>query len=162
MTQVYYILPLPERSLPSICQRGNCLKTAIKGTKYCESHQPKQKLKQKPCWHKKKVVYMIGVEGSSHIKIGYASDLMSRLSALQVGTPNNLVMIAVFEGSKLSESLLHRRLIDQNIRGEWFNGEKVISLLKDIVIDDKLRKSFYLGKILAYPDKMAYSFSNNG
>lgn len=161
MTQIIYIEPSLYGPLPSICRANHCLKDAEKGTNYCKFHQYLIK-EPKPVWHKKKVVYMVGIEGTDHIKIGYSSDLTSRLSAIQTGSPNNVYIVAVFQGGKDAERQIHKAMDEFKVRGEWFDGEKVKILIETLIDDMKLRKSIKLGNILALSDKIAYSFSNNG
>lgn len=161
MTQILYIEPSLYGPLSNICRATNCLKDAEKGTNYCKYHQYLIKDKR-PVWHKKRVVYMIGIEGIEHIKIGHSSDFLSRLSSIQTGSPNNVFIVAVFEGGKKAEKILHQALDEFKVRGEWFNGIKVENLIKKLIKDEKLRKEIKLGKILALSDKMAYSITNNG
>jgi hypothetical protein len=67
-------------------------------------------------------VYAIGpVDGP--FKIGIASDLRSRLSALQTGSPVRLKIhiSAVAENAREAESNLHRMLAVARLGGEWFS-----------------------------------------
>lgn len=68
-------------------------------------------------------VYVIGIEGSSLVKVG--STVVApekRLKALQIGSPYTLKLLKVFQcqESSLVESRIHRFLQEKNTRGEWF------------------------------------------
>lgn len=161
--QVYYLPILPDKSLPTICRRGSCLRNALKGSYYCNAHQPKKKKKvDTPPWSNKFVIYMIGIEGEPYIKIGKASNFSSRLSSIQVGTPKKVNVIAVFHAGNSSEDLLHRAVQDYHYRGEWFEEDGVLELLKKLLECKKFRCRFNLGEVLAVSDKIAYDSTNNG
>jgi hypothetical protein len=70
------------------------------------------------------VIYVVGV-AKTPVKIGYADSLASRLSSLQVGNPDQLVVhysVRVpFGVGKQIESLIHEALIAHHRRGEWFD-----------------------------------------
>lgn len=54
----------------------------------------------------------------SPVKIGRATDVASRLSGLQTGTPHELRVLLVLEGDREAE--MHDRFALHRIRGEWF------------------------------------------
>jgi hypothetical protein len=66
------------------------------------------------------VVYFIVYPKSQWVKIGYATRLRSRLSELQVCTPENLEVVATIPGTLADEQRLHRALKGARRRGEWF------------------------------------------
>lgn len=47
--------------------------------------------------------------------------MKSRISNLQVGCPQDLILLSVIDGGRDVESLLHDRFSDSRIRGEWFD-----------------------------------------
>jgi hypothetical protein len=73
------------------------------------------------------VVYIIEAVGTGRVKIGHTMGgkpaLMSRLAALQTGSPLRLVAIAVMAGGPVEEKRLHRRFRRLHERGEWFRKE---------------------------------------
>lgn len=73
-----------------------------------------------------KVVYIIYSHIHQAVKIGYASDLDSRLSTIQISTPEKLSLMFTFEGGKELEEYLHQRLNQFHIRGEWFAYNEVV------------------------------------
>jgi hypothetical protein len=84
-------------------------------------------------------VYVIGV-GDCPVKIGLADNIASRLSTLQVGCPDELVL---HHSVKLPwaiaqdvETAAHRELRDRNRRGEWFD----IHFAEAIVVVDRLKE----------------------
>lgn len=129
---------LDTSALPSICQRGSCLRDAVKDTSYCSAHQPKPKARP-PLWLGLDVVYMVGVEGDPYVKVGYASELSKRMIGMQVSSPKRLKVLAVFAGDVKTESLLHRELQAQHVRGEWFGYDEAKALALRLQEDEALR-----------------------
>lgn len=70
---------------------------------------------------------------SKAIKIGTADDPKKRLSMLQVGSPNRLLILAMVPGDSRKERQFHRRFSGLRIRGEWFRAtEELIQFAKDL------------------------------
>lgn len=69
------------------------------------------------------------------IKVGYAKNLASRLSALQIGYFEELEIYAAVESdnARALEQRLHRKLRRWRVRGEWFAGcEEVYSAILEL------------------------------
>jgi hypothetical protein len=66
------------------------------------------------------VVYFVQAGDDGPVKIGYASDFLKRLSALQTGCPDQLRVLGMFPGGPSEEKELHTRLNMHRMRGEWF------------------------------------------
>jgi hypothetical protein len=65
------------------------------------------------------IVYGIGY--ADKIKIGWVKeDLATRLSALQVSSPEDLRVLARITGGRDTERYLHKKFAEHRIRGEWF------------------------------------------
>lgn len=73
-----------------------------------------------------RIIYVIGV-GANPVKVGIAADLQQRLSALQVGCPDPLVvhhfMVVPTVVAQRVEAAAHRILKPHHRRGEWFDVE---------------------------------------
>lgn len=70
-------------------------------------------------------------QGDGHIKIGIASDVTSRISELQTGSPVPLRLLGVMANAgRKTEAELHRRFSSLRQSGEWFRPER--ELLKFI------------------------------
>lgn len=67
------------------------------------------------------MIYFIQAE-SGPIKIGYTDndDIVSRLTALQIGNHEELVCIGIREGTPRLERSLHEHFRYVHKRGEWF------------------------------------------
>jgi len=65
-------------------------------------------------------VYFIQGAGSGLIKIGFASNLKQRLSALKTGSPVPLTILAHRPGDEEEEAWLHSQLAAHRAHGEWF------------------------------------------
>ncbi len=80
-------------------------------------------------------VYFIGSARSKAVKIGVAEDPRTRLSALQTGNSQRLVLLAEMPGDERYERVLHRTFAPQRIRGEWFKNEGALAeLIKSLPI----------------------------
>jgi hypothetical protein len=67
-----------------------------------------------------RIVYFIqGIKGGP-IKIGVTNDVARRLSALQNGAPDKLVVLLTAEGDREVEEEVHRKFSHLRLRGEWF------------------------------------------
>jgi hypothetical protein len=60
------------------------------------------------------------------IKIGFTTDLKSRLVALQVGSSSEQRLLGTLVGSNRMEGELKHRFRRLHVRGEWHRPEKVL------------------------------------
>lgn len=68
-----------------------------------------------PSW-----VYFVQAGEGGPIKIGFSSDVGSRIAALQSGHGEPLRLLAMVPGSRPEEKALHGRFAPARVRGEWF------------------------------------------
>ena len=75
------------------------------------------------------MIYFIQSENGGLIKIGYTyKSAKSRLSQLQTGSPDKLIILKTEEGDEHYERELHTRFKDLRQHGEWFRpGMELIS-----------------------------------
>jgi hypothetical protein len=71
----------------------------------------------------KSVIYVIGTDWQSPVKIGVATSVVRRLERLQSG--NHITLSALWQSTALEdafavEAALHERFAEYRIRGEWF------------------------------------------
>lgn len=67
-------------------------------------------------------VYFIAARRLARVKIGYtAQSIEKRLCELQVGSPDDLVLLGHIQGGRHVEDELHRRFRGDHLRGEWFS-----------------------------------------
>jgi hypothetical protein len=77
------------------------------------------------------------IKNSQYVKIGYASDVVARLSTLQVGSSDELTIYNTIKcpannkSAAELERIFHEIFADYRVRGEWFN-------LMDIQIQEVL------------------------
>jgi len=71
-------------------------------------------------------VYSIQGESGGPIKIGYTQDIKARLSSIQTGHPDILVLLACFPGNTKDERKLHEKFDAFRLRGEWFKPSEFI------------------------------------
>jgi hypothetical protein len=75
-------------------------------------------------------VYFIGPPGlSGHVKIGWARCPPARLTVLQTGSPERLILYASFTGSREDGRQMHREFAHLRKKGEWFNYDHDLMLL---------------------------------
>jgi hypothetical protein len=65
------------------------------------------------------IIYFIGPEAGM-VKIGFTSDLPTRLKRLQMGSPVPLYVLAQVEGPATLEREYHARFAAARAHGEWF------------------------------------------
>jgi hypothetical protein len=70
---------------------------------------------------KQSYVYIIHCKDLNTIKIGYSDNPFARLSQLQMGNSSELSIISIFKGGLEEESVLHKILKLNSVRGEWFS-----------------------------------------
>lgn len=83
---------------------------------------------------------MVGIEGEPYIKVGFASELSSRMIGMQVSSPKKLMVLAVFAGDRNTEAMLHRELQEHHVRGEWFDYDEAKALAVRIGVSQSLRE----------------------
>jgi D-alanyl-D-alanine dipeptidase len=71
------------------------------------------------------------------LKIGFASNIASRMRELQTGCPVDLRLIHWQQGSRIEERALHRRFAELHARGEWFHFKG--ALLEHVAEQTRLR-----------------------
>lgn len=88
------------------------------------------------------MIYAVRAVGTGFIKFGrtgHQLEISRRLSALQIGCPFELVLVATCKGAKTEESSIHAYLIQAGVhhRGEWFKeGEAVEQVLKHMGVGE--------------------------
>lgn len=75
-----------------------------------------------------RVVYFIQARTIGLVKIGLARDANSRMKELQIGCPDELVMLGWIEHPRPSafEAALHRTFSKLRVRGEWYLPDPAI------------------------------------
>lgn len=71
-------------------------------------------------------IYAIYCPNKQEIKIGYASNPVTRLLQLQTGTTDRLDLLITFAGGIAEEKELHTLLSDYRLTGEWFVYNSVV------------------------------------
>jgi hypothetical protein len=65
------------------------------------------------------------------IKIGFAADLRSRMTSLQVSMPWPIKLLVALEGKLADEEMLHRKFAHLRMEGEWFyRHEDILGVVK--------------------------------
>jgi hypothetical protein len=61
--------------------------------------------------------------------IGYTKKIKERFSTLQSGYPDTLIILATTPGNTNDEQLVHEKLQNFKIRGEWFKPSTQVTEL---------------------------------
>jgi hypothetical protein len=91
------------------------------------------------------LIYIVWAKGTDLVKLGYTADptINVRLSALQVGCPFPLEVIAFAQGTEKDEREYHWMLSKSAVRGEWFRwgptAHKIAEMLKAQPPEPKLK-----------------------
>lgn len=79
------------------------------------------------------LVYFLQSVRGGPIKIGHTTRLQERMMQFQVGSFEQLVLLACTPGGVILERQLHSRFAKSRIRGEWFeNTEELLGLIASI------------------------------
>lgn len=65
-------------------------------------------------------VYFIRNDRSGDVKIGFSTDVRSRLGNLQTSQVDPLSLLRIIDGGPATERWLHRKFAHLSLRGEWF------------------------------------------
>lgn len=77
-------------------------------------------------------VYLIGARQGGPVKIGFSGSPTGRLTALQTGSPFELVVLAQFSGGETEEKQLHELFAAERLRGEWFKRSARVRKFMDM------------------------------
>jgi hypothetical protein len=66
-------------------------------------------------------IYFVQCGDRPFVKIGWATNPQDRLTKLQCGTPDELKILALLDGTMTDELAWRRRFAHLCFRGEWFN-----------------------------------------
>jgi len=104
--------------------------------------------------------YIVTTEDKRYLKIGKSIDVNKRLSGLQTGSPEELILEGWFEGD--IEDSLHKEYRDYNKKNEWFLYEILPELVKKEGYIEATKKTTYkvwteentTNVVLMYKDKL--------
>lgn len=60
------------------------------------------------------------IKQSDYVKIGFTNRFKTRLNQLQVSSPVKLEVLAIIEGDKTDEKIIHEKFKHISTNGEWF------------------------------------------
>lgn len=70
------------------------------------------------------VIYFLQASKSKLVKIGFTEGpVWNRICALQIGSPEKLILLGTMPGTRWAELQLHRQFADCSEAGEWFRSE---------------------------------------
>lgn len=84
-------------------------------------------------------IYFIQGQMSGLIKIGISQDPEARLRQMQSGSPEELSLLKQVKGYHEDEKMLHKRLDDYRVHGEWFEPSRDVHILIDLIEDFPIR-----------------------
>jgi hypothetical protein len=89
------------------------------------------------------VVYFIGHGSSGPVKVGFTAnrDVTQRLRQLQIGTPEPLEVLGTVLAYPSIERTIQVFLRPHSIRGEWFEREPALMILRRLEVTDNSHRS---------------------
>lgn len=92
------------------------------GSKKYINLKKEQELKKQDIIKDITCAYFIGSKKYKFVKIGFTTNLFSRLSAIQTGCPFDIEILAYIKSQdpKKTEHKLHMKFKKYRVRGEWF------------------------------------------
>jgi len=72
------------------------------------------------------VVYVVKRPRERMVKIGFSTNLASRMATLQTAAGAQLVLLAAAAGTREDEKALHKRFAEHRASGEWFRYHREI------------------------------------
>jgi hypothetical protein len=135
----------PSLILPySICSHPDCAKTIPKGFYYCADHAKKpHPFRQSESVSPKQAArnamaargecYVYAIAGGEFVKFGKATNVQTRLSSMQTGSPIELVLLGSVLGPKDLEAEVHAWAAPHLHRGEWFKRTEPIERLIECI-----------------------------
>jgi hypothetical protein len=94
------------------------------------------------------MIYFIQGIVTRKIKIGFSKNPSTRLSRLQTGSPDELVIIGVAIGDMSIEKILHDKFSESHSHGEWFNDcEKIREFIRIYCHTDSVELSVYMNEV---------------
>lgn len=85
-------------------------------------------------------IYFIANHADDVVKIGFASDCANRLSDIQTGNHNRLLLETSVPAYRAAEQLIHERFAEYRIRGEWFRLVWEIETFWDDLFDYQMMR----------------------
>lgn len=79
------------------------------------------------------MIYVIHASGTRFVKIGKADNPLKRIGELQVGCPHELCILAMADWCDDLEISIHRVLVNDWVRGEWFEMSDNVSILVNTI-----------------------------
>lgn len=79
------------------------------------------------------VGYVYFLKSAGRVKIGFSTDVASRLSSIRTGCPVESRLVAAVPGTEDTETYFHRMFAAYRERGEWFRCEGLLAaMLRDM------------------------------
>lgn len=93
------------------------------------------------------MIYFIKQDG--YVKIGFTNRFKTRLNELQVSSPIKLEVLAIIEGNKSDEQILHKKFNHICSNGEWFIYCDELKSFIDLLDNNLMWKYGYLNDKLS-------------
>lgn len=101
-------------------------------------------------------VYFVRPSKRPVVKVGVARDLESRLSALQTGSPERLVVLGIIKGAGFDrERLIHERFARKRINGEWFElDDEMLRFIASESTCPKFSAEYFVRWLVSFRDSV--------
>jgi len=108
------------------------------------------------------VYYCAWADRPDAIKIGYTTNVLSRMKSFLTGSPSDLWMIAIQPVKSIDdEARLHGRFRHHKIRGEWFHAKEdllthILSLDQNLAIECHLQFPAHYQSCIQVPSTSSF------
>jgi hypothetical protein len=82
------------------------------------------------------MIYFAQAE-NGHIKIGFSSNVRTRIRALQGQVPLRVTLLKTVIGSRRLEGQLHQKFASTRLWGEWFQPSEELLTFIETIVEDK-------------------------
>lgn len=113
---------LPDRDKVSPSEFVKAYDAAKNGERLYKTEPPSKRTPSAgELWPAGRSGHVYFVRSGDTVKIGFSTNINSRLSTLQNANPDNLQILMVMPGTDQTEKFFHEMFADFRIGGEWFS-----------------------------------------
>lgn len=108
----------------NILELAAAFNAAMEVGRYVVHYTEDGAIRIEPLFDGEGIIYFVGF--SRYVKIGFTTDIKSRLQCLQTACPERLIFYGSFKGTGAREKKLHAKFNGYRLQGEWFRfGEDI-------------------------------------
>lgn len=99
-----------------------------------------------------KLGFVYFIRSGDFVKIGFATDLPTRLSGIKTSNPNDVELLAKCHGTLETEARFHERFKRHHYRGEWFRyDDEIRSAVQSLGVYQRPKNRVEIAPLLEDP-----------